>query len=937
MKLFAFFIAVVTVSLQHGEGRRQRKAQSARVLQASYDYNQRSTSLDVKHRIQKMSLDEALAAVGHLMPAEVHEILAEKLSKPLRKKAAAQIRRQAANLKASVDGEADPRQESKANVQGKTNVVVEKINEMALDTIKDLDLTKIDCKATMDSLDEELHPAGSQDAHIHMASVPPPGSLCLFVQADNSRLESDLNDDQSELLQWTAKKDEALQAIQSLQDQLEEHNKECDREIASTEDLHTIIEGDYNVSSKVVAKTDCAKALDVDVGKAFIDLQRRGWQLDMPGTTKESFIQTQTLHHSGATKQTQSPVLLQCIKPNGYMFMTFQNPRISQALVKLSSKRREKVNAALLQERQDPMVNGTMSLSNGTIGVDEPDTPAQTEVPEEMADANYLEELVRNCTEIRENIQMDIDSWQRTLALANTRIGQLDARIEEINTDLEEVRKTQGLKQDALDKKKAECDTAIEEATTAICGIGKIKGDLAKMSGTPDIIEDCEVSDWEYGVCSKECGPQGGLQNLTRQVITQPTPGYGTPCPALEAEMVCNKHPCPIDCQEGSWSEFTRCSAECGNGDQYKFRDIIREPRYNGRPCDARMVVKQCQRDPCDKDCVLSEWTEYNACDVACGGGFHERRRNVLEPPTGQGYCPPAEDVRRHEEKTCNEQPCPAERPVCETKADVVLILDGSGSMSEEQFGKIKTFAKRLVLQTKLNSTTNAQIGIVLFSHWSEILSRMTDDKEKLIKKIDALKWPGDEACLASAAFHAKRVLQNGGREDAASIVHLITDGKPSGPILTSAEIDYYTKMGMYFMVPPMLTGFEQEWTYESKAAHELMDFAILNMILIGGDTDSLDYYMPLNHDLFRLEEFDELDDFVDDCVIMTCPEIANLTPLDPTASTVDRTTTITSGSTFLAHKATVVNGATGKAFYLSKSKYRHYKRRYWGKVQRFN
>ena len=38
-------------------------------------------------------------------------------------------------------------------------------------------------------------------------------------------------------------------------------------------------------------------------------------------------------------------------------------------------------------------------------------------------------------------------------------------------------------------------------------------------------------------------------------------------------------------------------------------------------------------------DCILSEWSSYNKCNVTCGNGFKTRQRTVLSPERNGGKC----------------------------------------------------------------------------------------------------------------------------------------------------------------------------------------------------------------------------------------------------------------------------------------------------------
>ena len=62
-----------------------------------------------------------------------------------------------------------------------------------------------------------------------------------------------------------------------------------------------------------------------------------------------------------------------------------------------------------------------------------------------------------------------------------------------------------------------------------------------------------------------------------------------------------------------------------------------------------------------------SEWSDWDACPVTCGGGVQNRSRTCTNPPPAFGGmpCPGESD----ETRSCNEDPCPGKlnkyRKIC--------------------------------------------------------------------------------------------------------------------------------------------------------------------------------------------------------------------------------------------------------------------------------
>ena len=118
--------------------------------------------------------------------------------------------------------------------------------------------------------------------------------------------------------------------------------------------------------------------------------------------------------------------------------------------------------------------------------------------------------------------------------------------------------------------------------------------------------EDCEGSWSDWSVCSANC--DGGTQSRSF-TITKPASTGGVQCPASNGETQtrdCNQQSCPVEC-EGSWSEFGPCISEngCGQGEKSKTYTITRHP-INSDECphaDGTITKEICDSGPCPVDC----------------------------------------------------------------------------------------------------------------------------------------------------------------------------------------------------------------------------------------------------------------------------------------------------------------------------------------------
>jgi len=137
----------------------------------------------------------------------------------------------------------------------------------------------------------------------------------------------------------------------------------------------------------------------------------------------------------------------------------------------------------------------------------------------------------------------------------------------------------------------------------------------------------------------------------------------------------------------------------------------------------------------------------------------------------------------------------------CDQKLDVVLLIDGSGSLGEAGWN-----AELQAATTFVNSFAGAgkaQMGVILYSgpttyrkvyrcfdhHGTDQINMDTDcnikrvtdftsDMADVKTKISQLTWPQGSTLTSLALLTAKSMLSEG-REDAQSVVVVITDGRP--------------------------------------------------------------------------------------------------------------------------------------------------------------
>merc|ERR1719443_1970234 len=243
----------------------------------------------------------------------------------------------------------------------------------------------------------------------------------------------------------------------------------------------------------------------------------------------------------------------------------------------------------------------------------------------------------------------------------------------------------------------------------------------------PNKITDCDVTPYTPGDCSKTCDDEcpdkndpfacGGWQILTREV-TVPNNEFGVRCPENKRKRKCGQFKCPVDCVMFKWSRFSKCSKACEGGTQGRTRSIVTKPKNGGMACNTAQESKPCNTGSCDRNCKLRKWSEWSPCSVACSGGFQERWRRVLIPIRGNGECPKPKSKYRYGIRTCNKFDCVGDE-VCIAKQDLVISIDGSGSLTERGFGMVKDFAAFLIdkYMGKYYGFEDMRIGLVQFGN----------------------------------------------------------------------------------------------------------------------------------------------------------------------------------------------------------------------------
>jgi len=383
--------------------------------------------------------------------------------------------------------------------------------------------------------------------------------------------------------------------------------------------------------------------------------------------------------------------------------------------------------------------------------------------------------------------------------------------IKQIDTDEEEkgVKEEQGrdLAHEYIKTCKAYKKKITEILFTNICAVKKVRNELLESStiSPPSKIFDCDVSDWrDDGKCSVDCDDScpdadpykcGGMKPIARTLLQEPNE-FGFKCPIMESNMKCNQKKCPVDCKVSDWSGFSACSKECGGGMREETRSIMDKPKNGGVSCPGVVASEPCNTKNCDRECDLSEWTEWSPCSMACTPkdmgtpvGSRTRVKTVKRKVRANGYCPTPGSRARLDTDPCNTHSCVGDE-ICIAKQDLIIAVDGSGSLKEEGFEVLRDFAANLTSRYKAEyfGDSAMKVGLVEFGNGKLLdsgaiepalnIMDMSTDMDAAKEKIQGMTWQKGFTNIAQVFLLADNMVQRGGRADAQSAILLVTDGK---------------------------------------------------------------------------------------------------------------------------------------------------------------
>jgi len=142
----------------------------------------------------------------------------------------------------------------------------------------------------------------------------------------------------------------------------------------------------------------------------------------------------------------------------------------------------------------------------------------------------------------------------------------------------------------------------------------------------------------------------------------------------------------PVDGVYTPWSEWSRCSNSCGNGNKARYRTCSNPvPANNGQVCIGDAIqTEDCFGMSCPVDGGFSEWSNWTTCSATCGTGFQLRTRACTKP------------LPEHGGRSCEGKS--AEGRKCKLRDCEVDNVNASSRKSDEEEDSNKYFIPMLVL-----------------------------------------------------------------------------------------------------------------------------------------------------------------------------------------------------------------------------------------------
>merc|ERR1719183_696671 len=166
-------------------------------------------------------------------------------------------------------------------------------------------------------------------------------------------------------------------------------------------------------------------------------------------------------------------------------------------------------------------------------------------------------------------------------------------------------------------------------------------------------------------------------------------------------------------------------------------------------------------------------------------------------------------------ERECNEQDCVGDE-ICVANQDLVIAIDGSGSVREDGFNILKTYALDLIskYQSEYFGAGAMKVGLVEFGNGIIMpdgvtvspamnLHALTSDLVAIKTAVEGMVQKKGFTNMAQAFALAETMYTSAGRKGSQSALLVITEGKPSFQFQTNELVEQLDDKGVqrFFVV----------------------------------------------------------------------------------------------------------------------------------------
>ncbi|CAL1530588.1 unnamed protein product [Lymnaea stagnalis] len=115
----------------------------------------------------------------------------------------------------------------------------------------------------------------------------------------------------------------------------------------------------------------------------------------------------------------------------------------------------------------------------------------------------------------------------------------------------------------------------------------------------------------------------------------------------------------------------------------------------------------------------------------------------------------------------------------CTASADIVFVLDASGSIGDVQYRLVLSFVKNFINSSTSGSSSDLRFGLVIFSDSVQKISELNtyNDIQELNKAIDDAPYPGGFTYTNKGLNMARQMFLLHGRVNTPHVIILMTDG----------------------------------------------------------------------------------------------------------------------------------------------------------------